>query len=200
MGNLWKWFRNSKLFQIHRPLTATAAIWKVSSAVAFDVITDLDLDLFVERDLFCLRYFRLSVKVKPTMAHYPLTPCTTGGVLYQNEAFFWPFFVGIHVSQFRYDNPLYLDFNSHLLLAYNWSHYLLSSPVLLPHFHSHSHRPPSLFFFPPRVIFLIPLKHHLHRPRLEPRSCFSLSLSTGSSPLLPCPARHCWNYQLQNSD
>lgn len=188
MGNLWKLFRNSKLFLIHRALTQH--MWKKRGTIAFDVITDLDPDLFVEWALFSRSYFRGRVKMTHSTAHYPLRQAAAGVFLSKCSAYWW---IEIHVSRFRYDNPRYLAFNSHLLSPQNSSLSPLSSLVLRPHFHSHSIIPH--LFFTPCVISRRPPPsptHHLHHLHLSLFSFLS-SLSTISSPLRPCPARNCWN-------
>lgn len=68
-------------------------------------------------------YSRGRVKLTHSAAHYPLRPVAAGVFLTKCSVYWW---IGIHVSQFRYDNPLYLAFNSHLFLPDIPSHSTLS--------------------------------------------------------------------------
>lgn len=85
--------------------------------------------------------------------HYPLRAGAAGVFFFLSKCstYYW---IEIHVSQFRYDNPRYLAFNSHLFLPNNSSISPPSSLVLPPHFHSHSIIPH--LFFTLCVISLLP--------------------------------------------
>lgn len=147
---------------------------------------------------YSLWYFRGRVKVTHSTAHYPLRPGAAGVFLSKCSAYWW---IEIHVSQFRYDNPHYLAFSSHLFLPCD--SFLSLSSLVLPHTFILTPSSPSVLY-PMCHIALSP--HHpayLHLPHRLLFSPLSLSLpcvSTISSPLLPCSARNRWNQQLQNSD
>lgn len=167
------------------PSTQSEHIWKERGTITFDVITDLDPDLFVERDPFFLWYFRGRVKVTHSTAHYPLRLGAAGVFFLSKCSAYW--WIEIHVSQFRYDNPRYLASNSHLFLPHN-------SSLSLRLFSLRT------FALPPSsTICSLPHVSYLFAP-YPPTSTTLISsyspLSPPSPPflhLLPCPARNCWN-------
>lgn len=189
MGNLRKLFRNSKLFRFTSTQSEACDIWKVSETITFEVITDLDPDLFMEKDPFSLEYFRGRIKVTHSMAHYPLGPGTAWAFCIKMRIW-W---IEIHVSQFRYDNPYYLTFNSHLLLPHNSSLFTCSPSTLSLTLH----HPPSvlticvifLSFLPTTSTSLISIRAPpLHR-------CFT-SHSVPSKTLLEPAASEFWSATL----
>lgn len=150
MIHLWEIIQKWRAFSESQS-TQTEAMWREKATITFDVITDLDPDLFVEWSRFSLWYFSGRVKMAYSTAHHALGRCTGGAFLSKCSAYWW---IEIHVSQFRYDNSRYLAFNSHLSLLHN-----LPSPLSLhlfppPHFHSHSII--THLFFTPCVISLYP--------------------------------------------
>lgn len=139
VGNLWKLFRNSKLFW----LTAHSDRAYMESVGHYYFWCDhwpWSGSLCGVGPILSLVFQGKSKKWRIQRLHYPLRAGAAGVFFFffflsKCSAYYW---IEIHVSQFRYDNPRYLAFNSHLFLPNNSSLPPPSSLVLPPHFHSHS--------------------------------------------------------------
>lgn len=121
---------------------------------------------------YSLWYFRGRVKVTHSTAHYPLRPGAAGVFLSKCSAYWW---IEIHVSQFRYDNPHYLAFSSHLFLPCD--SFLSLSSLVLPHTFILTPSSPSVLYPMCHIALSPPHPVYLHLPHRLLFSPLSLSLS-----------------------